>query len=105
MQATSAGPSIRHTWDCQRLAAPAGAQGVWLADRAGIAHARGMQRGVALALCAALAAQPGCAHQQLTNQEFALGVVTVAVIVGALVVLSMAIDCDRNGPCTHPPSP
>jgi hypothetical protein len=62
-----------------------------------------MQRCAALALCTALAAQPGCAHQQLTNQQVAAGAVGVVVVVGFLVLMGMAADCERAGQCPKPP--
>lgn len=62
-----------------------------------------MPRCAALALCVALATQPGCAHRQLTNQQVAAGAVGVVAVVGLLVLLGMASDCDRSGPCPKPP--
>jgi hypothetical protein len=64
-----------------------------------------MRHCVTLALCTALALPPGCAHRQLTNQEVAVGVVGVAMVVGVLVLAGMAADCDRAGQCPKPPDP
>lgn len=72
---------------------------------ADVAHDHGMHRSAALALSIALAASPACAHGQLTNQQVALGAVGVAVVVGAMIVTGMAIDCERTGPCPKPQAP
>jgi len=61
-----------------------------------------MQRRACLALCAALAAGPGCAHRQLTNQEFAVGAVVVVAVAGLLVLEGMSSGCDRTVPCPKP---
>jgi hypothetical protein len=50
-------------------------------------------------LCAALlGAQPGCAHQ-MTNSEFALGAVTVGLVVGAAVLSGTTTNCNLQSPC------
>lgn len=72
---------------------------------AGVAHARDMKHCAALALGTALAVQPGCAHRQLTNQQVAVGAISVVVIAGVLVLAGMAADCDRAGQCPKPPDP
>jgi hypothetical protein len=64
-----------------------------------------MQRIAALGLVAALAGQPGCAHRQLTNQQFAAGVVAVTAVVGVLVLYGRVTDCERHGACSRTAQP
>jgi general stress protein CsbA len=56
-----------------------------------------MKRFVGLALATALASS-GCAHRQLTNQEFAVGAVFVALAAGVIVLGHREPDCSRGCP-------
>jgi hypothetical protein len=55
----------------------------------------------ALALAAALASS-GCAHRQLTNQEFALGAVCVGFVAGVLLLGSRQHEPDCSRGCPMP---
>ena len=62
-----------------------------------------MQRSIGLVLCLAVAApQPACAHQQLTNQQVAGGVVVAVGVVGLLVVLGLAVECKSKDSRCNP---
>jgi hypothetical protein len=70
---------------------------------------RSKRAGLALALALAHGSA-GCAHQQLTNADVALGAVVVAAVVGLMMLPSVPCDelrsdCHHATPTPTPPTP
>ena len=56
-----------------------------------------MTRFSALVLATALASEPGCAHQQVTHRQLAIGL-GVAAAIAAVVVLYVELGCGQHDP-------